>query len=540
MIHDERELIDQDSEGLQSHELAHQWFGDYVTCRDWGQIWLNESFATYMQAMWTQKLKGHDEFLYSDVRGNQNATIGTWNGGNRRPIVTKYYASKDGMFDTYAYPGGATVLHMLRKHLGDALFSKSLKHYLTANAHQPVSTEELRIAVEEASGQSMDWFFDQWLYRMGHPIFEVTQSYASGKLTLNVKQTQKLDMTNAYPQTEFFQGYVDIEVDDKMHRVWVEPKAENVFTLDASTKPMLVNFDYEGTWLKEIKFDKSTDELLHQMKNDKDVLGRRWAMGELQKKAKVGSDKERIISALIVSAEKDSSWRIRRAALSIISDIFSPDLPGGMTPPPAHLPADVEAATLRLAKDPQSLVRADAIQLLGETQDPKHKPLFIAALDDRSYGVIDQAATALGRLKAPDAYDALIKLTRTPSWKGRIQIAGLNGLAELGDTRAFETGYSTATDKAQAFNVWTAALRVVGAAGKGDARAYPLIAEKFKAAVAARNFQAIIGGMQAIISLADPRGQESFDLVKEAFKNQQGALNFIVGFETRFKAAIKQ
>ena len=62
MIHDERELLDSDSESLQSHELAHQWFGDYVTCRDWGQIWLNESFATYMQAMWTEKLKGHENF----------------------------------------------------------------------------------------------------------------------------------------------------------------------------------------------------------------------------------------------------------------------------------------------------------------------------------------------------------------------------------------------------------------------------------------------------------------------------------------------
>ena len=72
MIHDDRELLDSDSESLQSHELAHQWFGDYVTCRDWGQIWLNESFATYMQAMWDEKFKGHDEFLYSDVRSNQD------------------------------------------------------------------------------------------------------------------------------------------------------------------------------------------------------------------------------------------------------------------------------------------------------------------------------------------------------------------------------------------------------------------------------------------------------------------------------------
>ncbi len=214
MIHDERELLDFDSESLQSHELAHQWFGDYVTCREWSEIWLNESFATYMQALWDENSKGHEYFLYSDVRANQNQYLQTWNQGNRRPIVTKYYTNADALFDTYAYPRGGAVLHMLRKHLGDEVFFKSLKHYLTVNANKPVQTEQLRIAIEETSGQSMDWFFDQWLYKMGHPIFEVTQNYdaASKKLTLNVKQTQKLDPLNAYPQAEFFEARVDVEI----------------------------------------------------------------------------------------------------------------------------------------------------------------------------------------------------------------------------------------------------------------------------------------------------------------------------------------
>ncbi len=97
-------------------------------------------------------------------------------------------------------------MHMLRKQLGDDLFFKSLNRYLTQNAHQPVSTEDLRIAIEETTGQSMDWFFDQWLYKMGHPIFEVTKNYDAAKkqLTLNVKQTQKVDPNNEFPQTEFF------------------------------------------------------------------------------------------------------------------------------------------------------------------------------------------------------------------------------------------------------------------------------------------------------------------------------------------------
>ena len=541
MIHDERELLDTDSESLQSHELAHQWFGDYVTCRDWGQIWLNESFATYMQAMWDEKFKGHDEFLYSDIRGNHDQVLGSWAQGNRRPIVTKYYANKDAMFDNYAYPGGGSVLHMLRKHLGDKLFFASLKHYLTTNAHQPVSTEDLRIAVEETSGQSMDWFFDQWLYRMGHPVFEVTQSYdeASKKLTLNVKQTQKPDLTDPFPQVEFFQNKVDIEIDGRVETVWLKPQAENVYTFDSTTKPKLVNFDYESTLLKEMKFEKSTDDLLYQMKNDKDVLGRRWAMNELEQKTSNAADKGRIVEALVVSAEKDPFWRIRRAALSVIANIFSPDPPPGQPRPAFKLEANVEPAILRLAKDTQSLIRGEAIELLGETQDKKYSDNFLAGLNDRSYEVIDQSALALARVKDTRAFDALTKLTGTPSWKGRVQIAGLTGLAELGDKRGFDIGYKTVTDKNQPQRIRAAASSVIGATGKGDPRAYPLIYEQFKKAYDGNNIQSLIASVQALITIADPRGQEAFDMLKKKFKDNPGAMQAITGFEAQFKATIK-
>ncbi len=541
MIHDERELLDTDSESLQSHELAHQWFGDYVTTRDWGQIWLNESFATYMQAMWTEKLKGHEEFLYTDIRGNQNTVINTWNGGNRRPIVTKYFANKDAMFDNYAYPGGGSVLHMLRKHLGDAMFYKSLKNYLTSNAHQPVSTEDLRIAVEETTGQSMDWFFDQWLYRMGHPIFEITQSYddAAKKLTLNVKQTQKVDLTNEYPQTEFFQTYVDVEIDNRVERVWIKPQADNTFVFDSPAKPKLVNFDYEGTLLKEMKFEKSIDDLFYQMANDKDVIGRRWAMAELEKKA-LETSKAAVVAALIVSAEKDPFWRIRRAALSVIANIYSPDPQPGQARPAARLDANVEAALVRLSKDPQPLIRGDAIELLGETQDKKFAPIFLAALDDRSYSVIDQSALALGRVKDPKAFDALVKLAGTPSWRGRIATAGLNGLAELGDKRALDLGLKIANDKTQMPGVRTNAAAVVGATGKGDARAFPLVFDRFKKAFDSGNTGNLIASIEALIRVADPRGQQAFDMLKVKYKDNPGAMNAITQYEAQFKAAIKQ
>ena len=387
----------------------------------------------------------------------------------------------------------------------------------------------------------MDWFFDQWLYRMGHPIFEVTQNYDDTKreLTLTVKQTQKPDLNNEYPQTAYFQSYVDVAIDNKVSRVWLKPQAENTFTFSSAAKPKLVNFDYEGTLLKEMKFEKSTDDLLYQMANDKDVIGRRWAMNQLEGRAG-GEDRQRIIDALVRSAESDQFWRIRRAALSVIANIYSPDPRPGQERPAAKLDAGVEAAVVRLTRAKEVQIKGDAMELLGETRDKKFADIFMANLNDPSYEVIDQASLALARVKDPRAFDALVKLTATPSWKGRIQMAGLNALAELGDARAFETGYKMATDKELSIPIRTAAVVVVGKTGKGDPRAFSLIFDKFKAAFNSGNVQGIQNGIIAIVKLGDPRGQEAIDMVKAKFKSNAGAMQWLAGQEAALKANAKQ
>ena len=540
LIHDERELLDVDSEDLQSHELAHQWFGNYVTTREWSDIWLNESFATYFEALWREKSKSHSDFLYSDVKSNQDSYYQTWNQGVRRPIVTKYYTNADALFDTYAYPRGGAVLHMLKKHLGDELFFKAMNHYLKSNANSPVQTEELRIAIEEATGQSMDWFFDQWLYKMGHPIFEVTQKYDANakKLTLNVKQTQKVDLLNEYPQAEFFQGRMDIEIDNKIEQIWIKPQAENVFTFDAATAPKLVDFDNEGTWIKEVKFDKSTDELIYQFKNDKDVLGRVSAMSELsnRRNAKETSDadKAKIRAAFTTAMTSDSFWAIRRDAIQSITQAE-----GNASMITSKFDAAIITAFTTASKDKDSRVRAAAISGLGRTREVKYADSFITNLNDRSYGVIDSASIALARTKDARAFEALTKLLETPSWKDRIRLSGLQGLAALGDKRALESGFKY-TDKSYSSAVRSNALSVLASAGKGDARVYPLLIENFKKALENNDFQSIFNGFQNFIRLADPRGQEAFDLAKEKFKSQANLLGFVSSLEMQFKKAIEQ
>src|SRR5256714_7155849 len=250
MIHDARAELDRTSDGLESHELAHQWFGDYVTCRSWSDVWLNESFATYFQALWDEHSLGRDDFLYLDVKGNQDQYLAAWARGQRRPVVTKIYPNAESVFDTYAYPRGGAVLHMLHVALGDADWWRAINHYLTKYAHQPVETEQFRIAIEEATGQSMDWFFDEWVYKMGHPVFRVTQGYdpAAHTLTLTVRQEQKIDPANPYPQVALFRTPVEIEIGTatgaRVERAMIEPKEEQTLTFHTDAAPLLVNFDY--------------------------------------------------------------------------------------------------------------------------------------------------------------------------------------------------------------------------------------------------------------------------------------------------------
>jgi len=509
MIHDARTELDQTSDSLQSHELAHQWFGDYVTCRSWADIWLNESFATYFQAMWDEHNLGHDDFLYRDVKANQDTYYRDWARGFRRPIFTEIYAYPEAVFDYYAYPRGGAVLHMLRTALGEDNWWRAINHYLTKYAHQPVSTEQFRIAIEEATGQSMDWFFDEWLYKMGHPVFRITQSYdpSAKTLTLKVRQEQKPDPNYAYPQATFFQTPVEIEIGTasgtRVERVMIEPKEEQSFSFQLGAAPQLVNFDYGDTLIKELHFDKSTEALLYQLTRDEDVMGRMWALGQLSERRKdkstPDSEKELILKSIASLLGQDKFWAMRLEAAASL-----PDAPGDL----------VRNALLAATKDRNPRVRARAIQALGALKDPSLADVFQQSLGDESYAVTRAAAEALGQTKNAASYDALMKLLETSSWRDNIRVAGLNGLAALGDKRSLDIAlkYSSSGSSGQ---VRAAAITVLAAVGKDDPRVFPLISEALLNSAAPFNAALFGASGRALVELGDQRGVEVFEHAAE-------------------------
>ncbi|MBI3721225.1 MAG: M1 family metallopeptidase, partial [Fimbriimonas ginsengisoli] len=175
---------------VNSHELGHQWFGDFVTCKDWGHIWLNESFATFMEMIYIEHARGKNAFE-QDVESDMQQYFDEAKH-YKRPLVTNFYADPGAMFDRHTYPKGGVILHTLRNQLGDKVFFQGLHDYLTKHAHEPVESQQLCRSMTESSGIDLEPFWNQWIYKPGHPVIDWSWSWDEAKkeVVVHVKQTQ--------------------------------------------------------------------------------------------------------------------------------------------------------------------------------------------------------------------------------------------------------------------------------------------------------------------------------------------------------------
>jgi aminopeptidase N len=192
---DRKASLDHTSDYLVSHELAHQWWGDLMTCRDWSHGWLNESFATYAEFLWEERKRGADEYRQYVIANTHDYLEERY----RRPIVTNVWNAPIDIFDLHLYEKGALVLHTLRGLLGDDQFLRSIRRYCQDNQERSVITQDLMTAIEAETGRNLDWFFDQYVFRPGHPQFKVSWNWddAAKLATVSVRQTQSTDDATA-------------------------------------------------------------------------------------------------------------------------------------------------------------------------------------------------------------------------------------------------------------------------------------------------------------------------------------------------------
>jgi aminopeptidase N len=408
---------EEDEDPLISHELGHQWFGDLVTTKDWGNIWLNEGFATFMETVWTESHYGKDAADYERWQGAREwfAMRSLYD----KPIV-RYDFDDSEEFDGNAYGKAGWVLYMLRHQLGEQAFYAGLKHYLEVNRGKNVVTSDLIKAIEESTHTNVDPFFNQWIYGAGAPKFEISYAYDDAKkqVALTVKQTQKRE-----GHVGLFQVPVDVEITTaggpKLYPIHVTQESE-VFTFPADSTPLMVLFDKGTQILKSADFKKDKKELLYQLKNAGEVADRADAAEAL---GKVKGD-DAVAAGLGEALKNDRSSGVQRTAAEALGEV-------GNTAASKQL-----LAALDSVKTP--IVRATIVQSLENFKDDAAvgARLQAVAREDSSYRARGAALRSLGRMKAPGTYEALVAAVGGDSPDGFLRIAALNGLGSLGDDKA--------------------------------------------------------------------------------------------------------
>jgi aminopeptidase N len=234
---------------LVSHELAHSWFGNLVTCKNWAELWLNESFATYMEAAFREKMYGREDYMWKVTTDAQAFIAYEARGGKKHGLYNLQAENLDKLFDTspITYNKGGAVLHILRETIGDKAFWKGVNLYLTRHKFGNVETADLQKAMEESSGKSLDWFFKQWIYGTGHPKIEVSQIYnlKSKTLKLTVNQVQKAEELT--PSAFILPLEIEIKAGNELKKEKLDVKNRTeVFSFKLKTKPSEIIFDKGG------------------------------------------------------------------------------------------------------------------------------------------------------------------------------------------------------------------------------------------------------------------------------------------------------
>jgi len=191
---------------LMAHELAHQWFGDYVTCGSWEDIWLNEGFATYLDGMTHEHNLNDDGVDFNAWKAWKIGIITSQPGGS---VFVDDTTSVYRIFDSrLSYSKGAIVLHMIRKKIGDANFFSALNNYLTdpniANGY--AHTLDLQYYLEQTYGNSLQEFLNDWFYGQGYPIYNIYYSQTNeGDMSVTINQMQ------SHASVDFFEMPVPVK-----------------------------------------------------------------------------------------------------------------------------------------------------------------------------------------------------------------------------------------------------------------------------------------------------------------------------------------
>jgi aminopeptidase N len=399
------------SEGLVSHELAHQWFGDLVTCKDWSHLWLNEGFATYYESLYNAHKNGRDNMLFElyhraiEITGMPNDT---------NAIVRRTYQDPGEMFSYLVYPKAGWVLHMLRSQLGEEIFRQCVKTFLERYRFANAATEDFRGVVEELSGRSFDQFFDQWLYHGGFPELEVSYSWdeSSRLAKLSVRQLQE-GRANVllfnFPLAIRFKGRFGV-LDRQLQ---VSRKQEDFyFPLESAAE--LVRLDPQYTLLAKARFSVPGPMLRRQLVDETDVLGRLLAVEQL-----AGKRDQESISGLRERLNRDPFYGVRLEAAQALGSIHTDE---------------AFAALLASTNQPDARVRRQVVENIGHFYNDQASSFACAVLErEKNPDILTAAIRQLGGYSKPEVHEKLLRFLRSESYRNELADAAIAALRSQDD-----------------------------------------------------------------------------------------------------------
>jgi aminopeptidase N len=471
-----RELLDWEYAGVEreiAHELFHHWFGDYVTAESWSNLTVNESFANFSEVLWAEHAHGADAGAEQAERSRRTYLRNPANFV--LPLVRFRYADKEDMFDAVTYQKGGSILNMLRAELGEDVFFRGLQRYLRQNAFGTGEPHQLRLALEEAAGRDLNWFFDQWYYRAGHPVVTIDYQWdaARRRQAVVVRQTQA-GATFVLPLK------VDIYANGRAQRYAATLRhAVDTLYFPAATRPDLVNVDAENVLLWQKQDHKSLAEFAYQYRHAPGYLDRREALA-----AAKSDPANPLAPPLLLAGLADKSAVLRQLAVESL-DLKNAALRKAAAPTLLQL-----AAT-----DSSGPVQAAALTALGGLQDKRYAPVFARALASKSYRVQGAALQGLlplnpaGALARAMAFEADHKAPLTaalvavygqaggpaqwPSMLAKYDAADPNGrfamldgfvaiLGRLDDATALEQGLTRLRDLTVKYKAYVPWERIIG------------------------------------------------------------------------------
>ena len=401
----------EDSEGLVSHELAHQWFGDLVTCKDWSHLWLNEGFATYYETLWLGHRHGRDPLRYEMFERLRSLTA---NAEDTRAIVRRTFQSPDEMFNHLTYPKASWVLHMLRCQLGEDLYRRCIRTYLERHQLGTVVTEDLNAVLEELSGRSWDQFFDQWVYHGGYPELEVGYSWDETQKLAKISITQRQPVND---QVLLFRLPLTLRFKSKtstVDRPLVISRVTEEFQVPLPATPEIVRVDPELTVLAKVRLVLPLPMVHAQLAEQGDIVGRLLAVEVLS-----GRKDRDSVEQLQTVLNEDPFYAVRVEASRALRSTHSEEALEALLASRTQADARVRRQVI---EDLGGFYRDTAYQALRETLEGEGNP-----------GIQAVALEGLAGFNRPEILELLIRFLSSTSFHNLLAEAALRGCRQQDD-----------------------------------------------------------------------------------------------------------